>query len=294
MFLQGHRRRRQGRRAPRSSSTASAPADTHHAITPSRWGPDGALYFQEGTFHHTQVETPYGPARVRRRRRLPLRAADREVRRLRLLRLRQPVGPRLRPLGPELRRRRLRRLQLLRHRRSPATSTTRTSTKPMQELRSRSVRPTRGCEFVSQPALPRRRPGQLPVNNVIGFQGILQYQSRGRRLGLRRRPRSSRSCSRPTRTSARSTWSSGPTARSTSSTGSTRSIGHMQHSLRDPSRDTIARPHLADHRQGPAAGRRRRRSPARPIAQLLDLLKAYEDRTRYQARLALRDRPTER
>ena len=23
--------------------------------------PGGALYFQEGTFHHTQVETPYGP-----------------------------------------------------------------------------------------------------------------------------------------------------------------------------------------------------------------------------------------
>ena len=26
-----------------------------------QWGPDGALYFQEGTFLHSQVETPYGP-----------------------------------------------------------------------------------------------------------------------------------------------------------------------------------------------------------------------------------------
>ena len=35
--------------------------------------PGGAIYFQEGTFHHTQVETPYGPpAAERQRRRLPL------------------------------------------------------------------------------------------------------------------------------------------------------------------------------------------------------------------------------
>ena len=91
-------------------------ADSHHAISAFTWGPGGALYFQEGTFHQTQVETPYGPVRDQRRRRLPLRAADREARHLRLLRLRQPLGPHLRPLGPELRRRRLGRRQLLRDR----------------------------------------------------------------------------------------------------------------------------------------------------------------------------------
>jgi lysophospholipase L1-like esterase len=38
-------------------------ADSHHAISAFVWGPGGALYFEEGTFLHTQVETPYGPVR---------------------------------------------------------------------------------------------------------------------------------------------------------------------------------------------------------------------------------------
>ena len=39
-------------------------------------------------------------------------------------------------------------------------------------------------------------------------------------------------------------------------------IGHMQHNLRDPSRDHDARPRLPRHLRGPAAARSRRRSPA--------------------------------
>ena len=33
-------------------------ADTHHAVNSFVLDPGGALYLQEGTFHHTQVETP--------------------------------------------------------------------------------------------------------------------------------------------------------------------------------------------------------------------------------------------
>src|SRR5205085_662580 len=36
-------------------------ADTHHTSNSFQLDPGGALYFQEGTFHRTQVETPYGP-----------------------------------------------------------------------------------------------------------------------------------------------------------------------------------------------------------------------------------------
>ncbi len=39
--------------------------DVEHSISNYKWGPDGALYFMEGIFFHTQVETPYGPRRVR-------------------------------------------------------------------------------------------------------------------------------------------------------------------------------------------------------------------------------------
>ncbi len=39
--------------------------DIEHSINNYKWGPDGALYFMEGVFFHTQVETPYGPRRIR-------------------------------------------------------------------------------------------------------------------------------------------------------------------------------------------------------------------------------------
>ncbi len=39
-------------------------ADSHHGIAAFEWGPDGALYFQEGTFKQSQVETPYGLQRL--------------------------------------------------------------------------------------------------------------------------------------------------------------------------------------------------------------------------------------
>ena len=38
-------------------------ADTHHTANSFVLDPGGALYFQEGTFHHSQVETPWGPPR---------------------------------------------------------------------------------------------------------------------------------------------------------------------------------------------------------------------------------------
>ncbi len=39
--------------------------DTHHALHDFTWSPDGDLIFRESIFHHSQVETPYGPVRVR-------------------------------------------------------------------------------------------------------------------------------------------------------------------------------------------------------------------------------------
>lgn len=38
--------------------------DSHHSISAFTWGPGGGLYMQEGTFHHSQVETPFGPVRL--------------------------------------------------------------------------------------------------------------------------------------------------------------------------------------------------------------------------------------
>jgi putative heme-binding domain-containing protein len=37
--------------------------DSHHSLHDFIWAPDGALLFRESIFHHSQVETPYGPVR---------------------------------------------------------------------------------------------------------------------------------------------------------------------------------------------------------------------------------------
>jgi putative membrane-bound dehydrogenase-like protein len=39
-------------------------ADSHHGIAAFEWGPGGNLYFQEGTFKFSQVESPYGLTRM--------------------------------------------------------------------------------------------------------------------------------------------------------------------------------------------------------------------------------------
>ncbi|MGB8166721.1 MAG: PVC-type heme-binding CxxCH protein [Chthoniobacteraceae bacterium] len=38
--------------------------DSHHALHDLVWTPDGDLMFRESIFHHSQVETPYGPVRM--------------------------------------------------------------------------------------------------------------------------------------------------------------------------------------------------------------------------------------
>jgi len=39
--------------------------DSHHALHDFTWSPDGDLLFRESIFHHSSVETPYGPVRAR-------------------------------------------------------------------------------------------------------------------------------------------------------------------------------------------------------------------------------------
>ncbi len=39
--------------------------DSHHSLHDFIWAPDGGLIFRESLFHHSQVETPYGPVRQR-------------------------------------------------------------------------------------------------------------------------------------------------------------------------------------------------------------------------------------
>ncbi len=44
--------------------TGFGTADTHHTLNTFRWGPDGSLYFNQGLYIHSTVETPYGPRKL--------------------------------------------------------------------------------------------------------------------------------------------------------------------------------------------------------------------------------------
>ena len=262
-------------------------ADTHHTSNSFRLDPGGAVYFQEGTFHHTQVETPYGPpVRLRQRGRLPLRAEVAEVRGLRHLRVRQPARPRLRPLGPGLRRPTAPGNVTITAPRSRATSTSPTSTRGMQPFYQQRTRPCPGTEILSSRHFPERLAGQLP---------------RRQRDRLPGHPPATRSTTR-TRASPADEQepivsSSDPNFRpSDIEVGPDGAIyfldwqnpiiGHMQHNLRDPSRDrTHGRVYRVTYEGRPLL------KPAKiagePIERLLDLLKEPEDRVRYRAKIEL-------
>jgi len=49
----------------KSVLTGFGTEDSHHALHDFVWTPDGDLLFRESIFHHSQVETPYGPVRMK-------------------------------------------------------------------------------------------------------------------------------------------------------------------------------------------------------------------------------------
>ena len=200
---------------------------------------------------------------------------------------RQSARARVRPLGQRHRHRRHRRRALLRRRASRGKSISRRSTHGIADgLQAAHAALPRHRDSL-QPALPRRICRAICWSaNVIGFQGILNYKLNEKGSGLRRhRSRADRAVERsefPPGPRSRSA----PTARSTSSTGKTRSSATCSTTSRDPNRDhTHGRIYRITYESRPLLSRRR--SPAQPIEQLLDLLKSPENRVRYQRKIEL-------
>jgi putative heme-binding domain-containing protein len=265
-------------------------ADTHHTANSFQLDPGGALYFQEGTFHQTQVETPYGP---------PVRCSNAGVFRYEPKSQKfevyvsygfaNPHGHAFDRWGQDI---------IVDGTGSVPTHGTLFSGHvdypnkhggPPQVYQQRT-RPTPGIEFLSSRHFPEDFQGNLLVPNVIGFQGILRYriEQKGASLaGTELEPiLSSRDPNfRP------SDIEVGPDGAIYFLDWQNPIIGHMQHNLRDPSRDRI---HGRVYRVT-CKGRPLSTSPriaGAPIEELLRLLKHPEDRVRYRARVELGTRET--
>ncbi len=265
-------------------------ADTHHTANSFVLDPGGALYFQEGTFHHTQVESPFGPV---------VRCANAGVFRYEpraqkfetyvtygfanphghvFDRWGQDIvvdGTGARPFHSVLFSGRLDYPE--KHKTPP-------------QVYQQRTRPCPGMEYLTSRHFPDEMQGNLLVANVIGFQGILQYKITDQDSSF-------------TGTEQDVILSSTdpnfrPSDLKVGADGAiyfldwqNPIIGHMQHNLRDPNRD---RQHGRIYRIT-YEGRPLLEPEAiagEPIEKLLDLLKEPEDRVRYRAKIELGGRPT--
>jgi putative heme-binding domain-containing protein len=265
-------------------------ADTHHTSNSFVVDPGGSFYWQEGTFHHTQVETPYGP---------PARCANAGVYRYEprtqkfevyvSFGFANPHGHVFNRWGADF-----------------VTDGTGADTydgvsfsghidfpkkhgRPPKPYQQRT-RPCPGTEFLSSRHFPDELQGNLLVANVIGFQGILQYKFEEQGSGYKGTEmapilQSTDPNFRP------AAMEIGPDGALYFTDWQNPIIGHMQHNLRDPSRD---------HSHGRVY---RVTCPSRPllkpaliagqsVEKLLDLLKEPEDRVRARARIELGGRKT--
>jgi glucose/arabinose dehydrogenase/lysophospholipase L1-like esterase len=272
--------------------TGNDTADTHHAANSFVLDAGGALYFQEGTFHHTQIESPWGPTE---------RNANAGVYRYEPRTQKfetyvsygfaNPHGHVFDRWGQDF-----------------VTDGTGAETfwaptfsgkiyypnkhnKPPKPYNQRT-RPCPATEVLSSKHFPDEMQGNLLVENVIGVQGILQYKFADKGSGF--------NCTEvePIVTSDDPNFRPcdvkvGPDGAIYFVDWHNPIVGHMQHNLRDPSRDHV---HGRVYRitydgrplQKPVA------VDGLPIEKLLDLLKDSDDGLRSRARAELTERDSDK
>jgi sugar lactone lactonase YvrE len=265
-------------------------ADTHHTANSFTLDPGGAIYFQEGTFHHSQVETPWGaPRRVANGAVFRFEPRTSKVDIYVTFGFANPHGHVFDRWGQDFVYDGTGANPFHGLLFSGDMDYPHKHGRPPQVYQQRT-RPCSAVEILSSSHFPEEQRGNLLVLNVIGFQGILQYRVEDKDSSF-------------TATEIEPIVSStdpnfrpadvevGPDGAIYFTDWQNPIIGHMQHNLRDPSRDQLhGRVYRVVHTErdllkpAPVAGQ--------PIAALLELLKEKDNRVRYRARIELSGRPT--
>jgi glucose/arabinose dehydrogenase len=265
-------------------------ADSHHAMHAYTWDPGGALHWQEGTFHYSQVETPYGPRRCNEAGVFRWEPKTWKFDVFVSYAFANPWGHYIDGWGQNFV------ADASTGYNYYGTAFSGQVVYPekhgaMKTFFEKQWRPTCGCELVYSRHFPHDTQGDYLLNNDIGFQGILRYRVKEDGSGFSGTPvepllRSSDPNFRPV------ALQFGPDGALYVVDWFNPLVGHMQHSLRDPNRDhTRGRIWRITYPNRPLVDRPK--IAGATVPELLELLKAYEDRTRYRARRELRERPTQ-
>ena len=282
-------------------------ADSHHGIAAFEWGPGGNLYFQEGTFKFSAVESPYGVRRLGEAGIWKYNPRTERVDVHSSFAFANPWGycydqwgqdfigdaspgnaywaapitghveyPNKHPGGSQ-------------HGRVAALAGGDPKYK-FPTFYPKRIRPLAGCAIVSSRHFPPEMQGNFLVTNVIGERAILNHKITAAEDGsgfVGEEVETLLSCRdgnfRPVDVQF------APDGSLYVVDWHNALIGHLQHNLRDPSRDhSHGRIWRVTHKQRPLL------EPAKidgeTIGTLLELLKTPEDRTRYRARRELAGR----
>ena len=264
-------------------------ADSHHAISAFVFDQGGALYFEEGTFHHSQIETPYGPKRCVNAGVFRYEPRTDKLDVFISYSFANPWGHVFDAWG-----------QNFVADASPGANYVGAAFSgdvdypdkhgALKQFLVKQWRPTCGCELVSSRNFPDAAQGNYLLNNCIGFQGTLQYKLKDEGSGFAADPvdpllQSSDPSFRPVDIEF------APDGSLFLCDWFNPLVGHMQHSIRDPNRDhTHGRIWRVHYTKKPLV--KPPKIAGEPIRALLGLLKSEpEERTRARVRSELWQRP---
>jgi glucose/arabinose dehydrogenase len=263
-------------------------ADTHHTINSFTFDPGGALYMGEGIFHRSQIETPWAPT---------TRLADGGIYRFepRTWKLEvyvphnfpNPHGHVYDSWGRDI----LFDATGGQPFYGPSFSTKKyfpaAETNNAPRPGSVRSRPVGGAEILGSRHFPEEMQGNVAVLNVIGFKGLFNYKLEEDGAGLKWTEME------PIVSSTDENFR--PVDAEVGADGAlyiadwhNPIIGHMQHNLRDTSRDRLhGRIYRVTYPGRPLV---QVRIAGESIPRLLDLLKDPDDRVRYRTKIELSGR----